>query len=79
MLVSESGWSYMKPKLLPALIMAHGGIVMQMGLCIIELKDCHSAKQPKTQTKKNVIKHTDYANMQTLTFKNVMHAFHISR
>jgi len=42
----------MKPKHLPALIMARGGTVMQMGLCIIELKDCQRAKQPKTQTKK---------------------------
>lgn len=41
--------------LLSVLIMAHGGIVMQMVLCIIELKDCQSATQPK----KCVIKHID--------------------
>lgn len=41
--------------------MAHGGVVMQMALCIIELKDCQSAKQPKTVLIKHIVcacKHT---------------------
>lgn len=54
---------------LSALIMARGGIVMQIVLCIIERKDCQSTTQPKT-----VIKHIDtyYEHTHSREFRHFM-------